>query len=352
MTEYAVETFKLTKRFKKARKLPINFHITGQWIVGGLLKLAGREAEEITAVDHVDLKIRKGEFFGLIGPNGAGKTTLIKCLSTLLIPDEGTALVNGYDIREEPEGVKLSINLVGSGTWMAFDWGLTVKENLEFFAGIYGLDPSLASRRIKEALSIVGLEEKANEYPGKLSSGMRQKMLVAKGFLLRTPIFFLDEPTVGLDPGSAREIRSYIKNILSKELKETILLTTHYMFEAEELCDRIAIMNHGRIIACDTPANLRRLIKRVDVIEIEAVNLDPYFEDHARKVELVDSVAVQILDDVTGRGFIRVHTPDHEEVLPDILELTRRMGIKVEYVDIVQPTLEDVFISLTGGKAQ
>jgi len=347
--DYAIEILDLTKKFRRVKKIPTTAGMgSGHWIAALALKLKFLKAEEIIAVDHVDLKVKEEEFFGLLGPNGAGKTTLIKCLSTLLIPDEGTAVVNGYDVLEEPDKVKRCINLVGSGHWVGFDWALTVRENLEFFANLYGLKPSVAKERINEALEIVGLKDKEKEVPSRISSGMRQKMIIAKGFLIRTPIFFMDEPTVGLDPVSARDIRVYIKEKISKELGETIVLTTHYMQEAEQLCDRVAIMDRGKIVACGSPQELKKMIGKHEVIEIETVNIGAKLIDDIGKIDLVDNVASHIDDPVTSTGTIRVHTEDAESVLPMVLHSIERDGGKVLHVSASQPTLEDVFMKLTG----
>lgn len=347
--DYAIEILNLTKKFRRVKKIPTTAGLgEGHWIAALALKLKFLKAEEIIAVDHVDLKVKEGELFGLLGPNGAGKTTLIKCLSTLLIPDEGTAIVNGYDIFKEPTNVKRCINLVGSGHWVGFDWALTVRENLEFFANLYGLPPSLAQERIDEAIEIVGLKDKEKEVPSRISSGMRQKMIVAKGFLIRTPIFFMDEPTVGLDPVSARDIRAYIKEKLSDELGETIILTTHYMQEAEQLCERIAIMDKGKIVACGSPEELKGMTKKHEVIEIETVNIGEKIIDAIGELDLIDNVASHTDDPVTSTGTIRVHTEDAESVLPTVIQSIERNGGKVLHVSASQPTLEDVFMDLTG----
>jgi len=345
--DVAIKTFGLTKRFRK-EKIPAGVLGRSHWLLSLTLKLKLRKAEEFTAVDHVNLEVRRGELFGLLGPNGAGKTTLIKCLSTLLIPDEGTAIINGYDLLEEPEKVKRSINFLGSGQWVGFDWALTVRENLEFFANLYGLSPKTAKERIAEALNIVGLKDRADEKPHRLSAGMRQKMLLAKGFLIRTPIFFMDEPTIGLDPVSAREIRRYIKEKLRDEMGETILLTTHYMQEAQQLCDRVAIMDRGKIVACGTPEDLIRGLKRKEILEVEAVNIGPELLDEVRRIDSVENVGSRIEDEVMASGVIRVHTYDVESALPNVLQAIDRRGGKVLHVSISEPNLEDVFIELTG----
>jgi ABC-2 type transport system ATP-binding protein len=347
--EYAIDILDLTKKFRRVKRIPTDAGFgDAHWIMALGLKLKFLKAEEMVAVDHVNLKVRAGELFGLLGPNGAGKTTLIKCLSTLLIPNEGTALINGHDVVKEPDKVKRCINLVGSGNWVGFDWALSVRENLAFFANMYGLKPSVAKERVDEALKIVGLKDKEKETPSKISSGMRQKMIIAKGFIIRTPIFYMDEPTIGLDPISARDIRTYIKETLSDKLGETIVLTTHYMQEAEQLCDRIAIMDGGKIVACGSSQELKEMIGRQEVIEIETINIGAKLERDIRRIDLVDNVASHIDDGATSTGTIRVHTEDTEAVLPTILRSIEGNGGKVLHVNTSQPTLEDVFMKLTG----
>jgi len=331
---YAIEVLDLTKKFRKVKKISPSAGMgSGQWVVALALKLKFLKAKDMVVVDHVNFRVKKRELFGLLGPNGAGKTTLIKCLSTLLIPDEGTAIVNGYDILKEPDKVKKCINLVGSGHWVGFDWALTVRENLEFFANLYGLKTNLAKERIDEALEIVGLKDKEKEVPSKISSGMRQKMIIA---------------TVGLDPISARAIRVYIKEKLSVELGETIMLTTHYMQEAEQLCDRVAIMDRGKIVACGSPQELKEIIGKHEVIEIETVNIGTRILNDIRKIDQVDNVASHIDDDTMSAGTIRVHTKDAESILPRALQSIENGGGKVLHVSTSQLTLEDVFMALTG----
>ena len=348
MVEYAIETSNLRKEFDTRKRIP-TFSSLGQahWIMH-LIVRRGSDGRKIVAVNDVNIKVRRGELFGLLGPNGAGKTTLIKCLSTLLIPDGGTALINGYDIVKESERVKMYISLVGRGAWIGFDYGLNVEENLLFFAKLYGLSREQADARIDEALEVVDLSDKRKEVPGNLSSGMRQKLLVAKGFLTRAPIMFLDEPTIGLDPASARDVRKHIKEKLNAELKETVFLTTHYMQEAESLCDRVAIMHEGRIIACDSPSTLVSRLRTKRIVEVEALNAGPDVVSKIQMLDLVERVSKTEGAEGTLTSTIRIHTKDPDQVMDEVIQIMRENHARISAISPSEPTLEDVFMTLTG----
>jgi ABC-2 type transport system ATP-binding protein len=265
-----------------------------------------------------------------------------------LSPDGGTALINGYDLVRESDKVKMCVNLVGSGNWLGFDWGLNIEENLLFFAKLYGLSKEEAKERIDESLKVVGLSDKRKEVPGNLSSGMRQKLLVAKGFLTRTPIMFLDEPTIGLDPASARDVRKYIKEKLKGELGETILLTTHYMQEAESLCDRVAIMHEGRVIACDSPSKLISGLKAKRIVEVEALNAGPEVVSKIQGLDLVERVSKIEGAEGSLASTIRIHTEDPDHVMNEVIEVMRQNSARILAISPSEPTLEDVFMTLTG----
>src|SRR5512143_2247423 len=226
--------------------------------------------KELVALQGVNLEVKKGELFGLLGPNGAGKTTLIKVLTTLLGPTSGRARVAGYDVVKEPEKVRAIINMVSGGESSGYGL-LTVRENLWMFSQFYGLPSRLANERIRALLKVVGLEDRMNTKSSDLSTGLRQKMNIVRGFLTDPRVLFLDEPTLGLDVGASRDARQLIRQWLEEDRTRTLLLTTHYMVEADELCDRVAIINRGRVLACDTPAALKQQIQRDALFEI-AVN--------------------------------------------------------------------------------
>lgn len=220
-----------------------------------------KEGKSVTALDSVDLTVERGELFGLLGPNGAGKTTMLKILSTLLLPTKGTAHVAGYDVAKDFYEVRRRINMISGGEISGYGL-LTVRENLWMFSQFYGIRNEIAFRRIDEMLELFGMTDKKNEKVRTLSTGQRQKMNVIRGFVTDPEIIFLDEPTLGLDVNASRVIRSYIVDwVRKKDANRTVLLTTHYMAEADELCDRIAIIDGGKILACDTPKNLKKLVR-------------------------------------------------------------------------------------------
>src|SRR5512143_4143477 len=224
--------------------------------------------KELVALQGVNLEVKKGELFGLLGPNGAGKTTLIKVLTTLLGPSSGRARVAGHDVVKEPEKVRAVINMVSGGESSGYGL-LTVRENLWMFSQFYGLPSRLANERIRALLKIVGLEDRMNTKSSDLSTGLRQKMNIVRGFLTDPQVVFLDEPTLGLDVSASREVRQFVLRWMSENRQRTTLLTTHYMAEADELCDRVAIINAGRVLACDTPAALKRRLQREALFHLD-----------------------------------------------------------------------------------
>jgi ABC-2 type transport system ATP-binding protein len=219
------------------------------------------EPRSLIALTDVNLEIRPGELFGLLGPNGAGKTTLIKILTTLLSPSTGHAWVSGFDVADEPEKVRPRINMVSGGETSGYGL-LTVRENLWMFSQFYGLSSSIANQNIKHLLEVVGLSDRANAKSSDLSTGLRQKMNIVRGFMTDPDVLFLDEPTLGLDVGASREVRRFIRSWVDNNPTRTVMLTTHYMVEADELCDRVAIINQGRVLACDSPTNLKHQLQQ------------------------------------------------------------------------------------------
>jgi ABC-2 type transport system ATP-binding protein len=310
-------------------------------IIKGLVKIFKKRSSVVRAVDAVDLEIRSGELFGLLGPNGAGKTTLIKCLSTLLIPDAGSALVGGRDILGDPLGVRRKIGVLTGGERSLY-WKLTPLENLQYFAALYGVPRSETRDRIDYLLGLMDLTGKARERVEKLSSGMKQKLSLARTLIHDPPILLIDEPTLGLDPYFARFIRNFIKNELHDRQKKTILLTTHYMDEADELCDRVAFMNNGQIDALDTPEAFKRSMHKEQVLEIKGLGeLDKdVFKD-------IKEAATLNLTKKDGLTYIRMSTDNPEQLLSQTIDLVQDR-IKVLSVVVTVPTLEDVFVHLTG----
>jgi len=290
----------------------------------------------LRAVDSVDLAVRKGSIFGLLGPNGAGKTTFISMLVTMRRPTSGTAAVNGFDIKERPDDVRKSIGIVFQDP--SLDDELTALENLEIHAAMYGVSKDIKKKRIKEVLGLVGLSEKSKSLVKTFSGGMKRRLEIARGLMHHPKILFLDEPTLGLDPQTRAGIWEYIKK-LNKAEGITVILTTHYMDEADKVCDKIAIIDHGRIMAVDTPDDLKDALGG-DVISIEC-DRDGHCAEELSKLDWVKSA-------VNHDGHIDVRVEKGEQKIPRILQLMEAEGVKVESVSLRKPSLDDVFLHYTG----
>jgi ABC-2 type transport system ATP-binding protein len=300
-----------------------------------------RTAREVVAVDDVSFEIREGELFGLLGPNGAGKTTTTKMLTTLLIPTSGTATVKGFDVVTQADQVRRRIGFIFGGERGLY-WRLSGIDNLRYFASLYNLDPDYTKKRIDYLLDMVGLKGRGDEKVQGYSRGMKQRLHVARTLLHNPDILFLDEPTLGLDPVGAREFRQVILNLQSE--KKTILLTTHYMFEADALCDRIAVINHGRIIALDTPGGLKSQVSDLNVVEVETFGIPQPVLDKLRSLPFVDSVSVE---DHDQKQMLLIQTTRGAEAVPDIMGAVD--GQRVGRVIVREPTLEDAYVRLVGG---
>jgi len=284
--------------------------------------------ENLTAVDDINLEIAKGEVFGLLGPNGAGKTTVIHMLATLLKPTSGTAIVNGYDVVTEPGKVRSSIGIVFQAP--SSDDMLTGYENLKIHAFLYGIPSYQREKRIQSVLELVGLADRQHDEVKKYSGGMRRRLEIARGLLHKPKVMFLDEPTLGLDPSSRGMMWEYVQKLV-KEEDMTFILTTHYMEEADRLCNRIGIIDQGKIIALDTPANLKKLIGG-DIVKIKSKSY-PDLENlkkliYIRKIELINGEIIMYVDNARAN-------------IPDILR-----HLEVEYVEFRSPDLNDVFLKL------
>ncbi|OGS61162.1 MAG: hypothetical protein A3K59_04635 [Euryarchaeota archaeon RBG_19FT_COMBO_69_17] len=310
-------------------------------------KAPSEEADEgtgpVTALDHVTTQIREGELFGLLGPNGAGKTTLIKILATLLLPTSGQAFVAGHDVAKDVFPIRQRINMVSGGETSGYGL-LTARENVWMFSQFYGVPSQVAKDRIDRLMQTFGLWDKRNAKVRMLSTGQRQKMNMVRGFVTDPDILFLDEPTLGLDVNAARIIRDYVKTWVRGQTGKTVLLTTHYMMEADEMCDRIAIIDQGRILACDTPANLKRMI-RLDTtfrLEVDALRETTSFGSihGVKNFSLKDDIA----KNRTNLTFIL----EDEAPVAEILSRITGQGSKVHSLQKSEPTLEDVFISMVG----
>ena len=335
--EYAVEARNLTKTYTSKIRSPGS--------KTGIFR--GGETRTVAALDHLDVKIKRGELFGLLGPNGAGKTTLVKILCTLLPPDGGTAVVNGFDVARQQMRVKESIGTLFSVGERGFFWRLSGYSNLEFFAAINNVPRSGRQQRIMEVLELVGLKDKAFEVFQKYSGGMKRKLALARALLGDPPILLLDEPTTGLDVTSSRAIRDFIKNDLSRKRGKTVLYTTHYIEEVSQMCDRVGIMNHGKIVALDTPEALKGMAKKGEVADIVVKNMSETQVNSLRTVGGVSSLATEVQNATLGQTRLRIRL-ENVDALPTVLDFFFREKIKLVNFRQEEPTLEDAFIELTG----
>jgi ABC-2 type transport system ATP-binding protein len=302
----------------------------------------GQSSTEFTALDGVNLEIRQGELFGLLGPNGAGKTTLIKILTTLLAPTAGTAQVDGLDVVADAHRIRPWINMVSGGESSGYGI-LNVRENLWMFARIYGVPTALAYQRIDYMLDVVDLTEKAATRISHLSTGQRQKMNFCRGFITDPKILFLDEPTLGLDVTTARAIRAFLRGWMKDNPTRTLLLTTHYMAEADELCDRVAIIDRGKVLACDTPANLKRQVQRYPIFEL---SLEPGSNEWSGLGKLPG--VHQSATTTTPTTVELKVSLEEESAIGSVVQALATGGGRILSLKKVEPTLETVFIELVG----
>lgn len=296
-----------------------------------------KEFDGVVAVDHISFTVETGELFGLLGPNGAGKTTTINILSTLLKATSGSGEVAGYDISKDKDDIRRSIGVVFQEP--ALDTKLTGRENLEFHGMMYGIEKEERRRRIKEVLELVELTEKANVLVEKYSGGMKRRLEIARGLIHRPKVLFLDEPTLGLDTQTRRRIWDYIKK-LNKEGGVTIILTTHYMEEADFLCDRIAIIDYGKFVAMDSPAKLKDTLGG-DVVSMEVEGN-------------VDALVGQIKNFSWIKNLTRLDETlsltmeKGERRIPELINAAQKNEVKVTCVQLRKPSLDDVFLHFTG----
>ena len=333
---YAIETQDITKRFIQTKSF-------------GELLLHPFRKKELIALEKVSINVKEGELFGILGPNGAGKTTLIKVLCTLILPDDGTAYVNGYDVVEDEEKVKASIGLVTSEE-RSFYWRLTGRKNLEFFASLHIFSNSGAKSRIDEVLRLVGLEDRADDRFSNYSTGMKHRMAIARGLLNDPAILFLDEPTKSLDPYAAQKLREFIKEDLVREQRKTVFLSTHHLEEAEQLCDRIAIIDKARIKACGTLNALRKIAGKEEKYVIEVKTLSKSLLDKLSCLEgVIDFSNAPLKSDVVSLEFMLSNS---ETVLPQIIEMIVNTGGKIRACNREEAVLGEIFAQLTedGGK--
>ena len=294
-----------------------------------------RRFKDLVAVDHISFEIGQGEIFGLLGPNGAGKTTTLSMLATMLKPSEGNATVNGIDVEKDEDGVRRSIGIVFQD--QSLDEELTAWENMDFHGRLYRIPSDIRKQRIDELLKLVELNDRKDDIVKTFSGGMRRRLEIARGLLHHPQVLFLDEPTLGLDPQTRNHLWTYIAT-LAKEKGITIILTTHYMDEADRLCNRVAIIDHGKIIALDTPGNLKDgiggdvvTIKSPDPAAIVATLKEPWIN----KMDIHDDEVV-------------ISLRNAEQHLSEIVTILVGKQIGISSISVHKPTLEDVFLSFTG----
>ena len=304
-----------------------------------LTKIFREKNRTVTAVDDVTFEVRRGEIFGLLGPNGAGKSTLIRMLTTLLHPTSGTACVDTYDIIRDPEKIRSIIGVCPQNSTL--DVELTAYDNLEFYGKLVNVSDSILDKRIWELLEMTELADRAHMKVQTFSGGMRRKLEIVRAFIHHPLILFLDEPTIGLDPEARHEVWQQISQ-LNKE-KTTIILTTHYMDEAEKLCDRIAFVDKGRLIALDILENLKQLIPAGDLIEIGFDRIDEKMISVLKENTTLNSVEVK------GQKLI-ISAKNGSKLLPEIVAVFEKFSTPMSSISIRSPSLEDVFIHLTGKK--
>lgn len=290
---------------------------------------------DLTAVNHISFEITQGEIFGLLGPNGAGKTTTLSMLATMQKPTSGFAAVQGRDIQKDEDGVRKAIGIVFQD--QSLDEELTARENMDFHGRLYRLPPEIRRQRIDELLQLVELHDRKDDLVKTFSGGMRRRLEIARGLLHHPSVLFLDEPTLGLDPQTRNHLWKYIAT-LSKEKNITIILTTHYMEEADRLCDRIAIIDHGTIIALDSPQNLKDGIGG-DIITIQTPDYDTVAQ--VLTGSWIDQVELH-------NDEVRIHLHNAEQHISDIITLLSQHQIPIHSVSVHKPTLEDVFLAFTG----
>jgi ABC-2 type transport system ATP-binding protein len=341
----AVHTWALTKTFRGHP--PREDHAWTDALIEGVGRLF-RPPERKTVVDRVDLAVEAGEFFGVIGSNGAGKTTLLKLLSGLLYPDAGGGAVNGYDLRRERSSVRRSVVIARSG--LTALWQLNGRENLLFRARMCGLSGPEAAERADYVLERLELTHKAYDYSWNWSAGEFQKFSLALTFIARTPLVLLDEPTSHLDPRTARLIRDFVTEELNRQNGQTILMSTHYLEEADMLCQRVAVLHRGRILACDTPSNLKRAHAPDRLIEVRVGGYTADMGAAVRRQCGLAHLAEHFEDVATGQALLHPRwagAPPDPEALRRAIEAA---GGRVLSVNRVEPGLEDVYFTLTGGQ--
>jgi len=351
---YAIETIDLVKRYSTSARSGRGRHGgPGPWGVTSLSSLFSiikrPSGPFVEALRGINLKVDEGQTFGILGPNGAGKTTLIKILCTLIIQDGGEAYVHGIDVKKEPLEVLKNLQAVLPES-RGFTWRLTGRQNLEFYAILYGLSEAEAQERIDYLLDLTGLADRANDGYQQYSTGMQRKLLLCRALLRSTPILLFDEPTVGLDPASAAEFRNLLHDKLAGEEKKTILLSTHNLYEAQSMCDRIAILDRGRITANDTPDNIRYMMFDEKVFEVTFVDAT-FTDEHEKMINELEEIpgvhgATPEVDEEANLKGISIRVNKNMDI-SDVLSVIMKRKLKIRSVNTQEPSLEDAFMAIT-----
>lgn len=295
-----------------------------------------RQFDKVTAVDNISFSVTKGEIFGFLGPNGAGKTTTIKMLTTLLFPTSGSATIADHDIVKQRDQVRRRIGVVFQEP--ALDPDLTGFENLDFHARMYGFNREKRRARIEDVLNLVDLTDKKDNLVKHYSGGMKRRLEIARGLMHYPTVLFLDEPTLGLDAQTRRAIWQYIKK-MNKDEKTTIFLTTHYMDEADYLCDRIAIIDYGKILVTDSTSNLKNKVGN-DVITLSCSNIVK-LKDRLEKEDWINNTKLH-------DSMLMLGVRKGEEKIPVVIEIAQSLQVKIHSINVRKPTLDDVFLHYTG----
>lgn len=300
-----------------------------------------KEKKVVNALKGISFDIKKGEIFGLLGENGAGKTTTIKILTTLLLPTSGKVSVLGYDPVHEEKKIRPNINFVFGGERSLY-WRLSARENLKYFCDLYKIDERKQKKKIQEVLEVVKLSERADEKVETYSKGMKQRLQIARGLINDPKIIFLDEPTIGLDPLGAQELRTTIRNL--QATGKTLLLTTHYMYEADDLCDRIAILKKGEMITLDTPTNIKKLNDSDHIISVELLGINKAKVEELRQLPSILNVNMKTADQ---KQVLELQCENVVESMEKVMKHLK--GENILHISSRDATLEDTYIQLMGG---
>ena len=300
-----------------------------------------RTKNQVVAVKDVSFEVDYGELFGVVGPNGAGKTTTIKMLTTMLLPTSGRAIVLGHDVQKDVTKVRERIGIVLGGERGLYT-RVSAVDNLNYFADLYGVPKNVRDKRVKELLEFMDLTDRAHNRVETFSKGMKQRLHLARGLINDPDVIFLDEPTVGLDPEISIETRRMIKELVEKG--KTILLTTHYMFEADELCKRVAVIRNGEIVALDTPSGLKKYVMDTSVVEVEGFGITE--KEVARFKEIPDVVSVSA-DLGENKQVLKLQTPKGSEIIAEVQQILKNS--RIYDIKIKEPTLEDAYLRLVEG---